>query len=69
MPMKGGAIMTILNISQKLHIDKGIILTTKGSKYLLIRAIGFGKNNIVYYALGVEGRQKGNIFAIKIQSN
>lgn len=69
MPMKGGAIMTILNISQKLHIDKGIILTTKGSKYLLIRAIGFGKNNIVYYALGVEGRQKGNFFAIKIQYN
>ena len=67
--MKGGVIMTISDISQKLSINEGIVLTTKYSKYLLIRAIGLGKNNIVYYSLGIEGLQKGNFFAVKIQYN
>lgn len=61
--------MTISDISQKLRIDNKQILMTKGNKYLLIRPIGIGTNNIVYYALGTEGLQKGNFFAIKIQYN
>ncbi|MBC6679581.1 protein kinase domain-containing protein [Zhenpiania hominis] len=61
--------MTASDISQKLHIDKGKTLTTKGSKYLIIRAIGLGKNNVVYYALGIEGLRKGMFVAIKIQYN
>lgn len=67
--MKDGAKVIISNIFQKLHIDKGMILVTKNGKYLLIKPLGIGKNNIVFYSLELEGTLKGNFFAIKIQYN
>lgn len=61
--------MTIMEISEKLYIDKMQTLVTKDGKYLLVRPLGAGKNNIVYYALCIQGISKGNFFAIKIQYN